>query len=297
MGARELGRALAIREPAFVGGETLARKRWRHFLASLVDGYAHDRDIPSVDGTSKLSAYLRFGCIGARRLLEDTREAAQHASSMRRNSIVKYVDELIWREFYIAVLAHFPELVQSNYRGEFDAMPWKNSPRLLRAWKDGQTGFPLVDAGMRQLNLTGWMHNRVRMVVASFLTKDLRHDWRTGAAYFEQKLMDIETASNNGGWQWAASTGVDPKPLRIFNPRLQSERFDLNGEYIRRFVPELNDVPRKFIHAPHTMPPVLQKEIGCIIGEHYPAPIVDHADAAVEYKRLFAALKAKTKKP
>ena len=171
-------------------------------------------------------------------------------------------------------------------------MPWRMDEKLYKSWCNGTTGFPLVDAGMRQLNQTGWMHNRVRMVVASFLTKDLRHDWRLGASYFESKLMDIETASNNGGWQWAASTGVDPKPLRIFNPRLQSERYDPDGQYIGSFVPELQSVPAKFIHAPHTMPPVLQKEVGCIIGKNYPFPVVDHATASVEYKKLFAALKA-----
>lgn len=212
------------------------------------------------------------------------------ASPVHKESIKKFVDELIWREFYQAVLYHFPGLVHSSYREEFDSMPWKFSAKQFDAWKEGRTGYPIVDAGMRQLNQTGWMHNRVRMVVASFLTKDMRHDWRKGAAYFEEKLMDIETASNNGGWQWSASSGVDPKPLRIFNPRLQSERFDPQGTYIRQYVPELRRVPATFIHAPYTMPPLLQKELGCIIGRDYPKPIVDHRSASAEYKRIFASL-------
>jgi deoxyribodipyrimidine photo-lyase len=207
-------------------------------------------------------------------------------------SIRKFVDELIWREFYFSVLSHFPVLVHSNYRKEFDAMPWKTSARQFGAWCEGCTGFPLVDAGMRQLNQTGWMHNRVRMVVASFLTKDLRHNWRDGAAYFEEKLLDIELSSNNGGWQWAASTGVDPKPLRVFNPRLQSERFDPDGVYIKKYVPELRCVPKKYIHAPHFMPPALQKELGCRIGKDYPAPLVDHGEASAEYKRVYASIKS-----
>jgi len=292
LGARELGKTMTIPDPAFVGGEGEAYQRWRLFLRTMVGDYGRNRDLPGIDGTSKLSAYLRFGCISIRRMIDDCEKALHHASPVHRPSIKKFMDELIWREFYISVLYHYPGLVHSNYREQFDKMPWKFNKRLFKAWNEGRTGFPLVDAGMRQLNQTGWMHNRVRMVVASFLTKDLRHDWRKGAAYFEQKLMDIETSSNNGGWQWAASTGVDPKPLRIFNPRLQSERFDPDGDYIKQFVPELLSVPKKFIHAPHLMPATLQKEIGCRIGKDYPAPIVDHASAAAEYKRMFSAVKS-----
>jgi deoxyribodipyrimidine photo-lyase len=293
LGAKELGKTVAISAPAFIGGEKEANRRWRHFLRTSVEDYGWNRDLPAIDGTSKLSAYLRFGCISIRRMIEDCTEALHHASAKQQASINKFVDELIWREFYIAVMYHYPRLVHSNYRHEFDTMPWKSNEKIFKAWKEGRTGYPLIDAGMRQLNQTGWMHNRVRMVVASFLTKDLLHDWRRGAAYFEAKLLDIETSSNNGGWQWAASTGVDPKPLRIFNPRLQSERFDAKGEYIKRFVPELQKVPTKYIHAPHIMPQVLQKEIGCVIGKHYPVPIVDHRVASAEYKRIFAAVKSR----
>ena len=294
LGAGELGRATSISDPAFRGGEKEGARLWRRFLRSKIQDYAKSRDIPSVEGTSRLSAYLRFGCISVRRLLDDCGKLHSEVGS---TAVGKYVDELIWREFYQAVLYHFPGLVNRSYRPEFESMPWKLDERMFDAWCRGVTGFPLVDAGMRQLNRTGWMHNRVRMVVASFLTKDLRHDWRFGASYFEKQLMDIETASNNGGWQWAASTGVDPKPLRIFNPQLQAERFDPQGLYIKAHVPELRAVPVKFIHAPQTMPPVLQKEVGCVIGENYPRPVVNHAAASSDYKRLVALLKSDFRKP
>jgi deoxyribodipyrimidine photo-lyase len=291
LGGRELGRTSRIPEPMFRGGESNARKRWKAFLNKGLPDYQKNRDFPAVDGTSGMSAYLRFGCISVRRMYEDIRRVADHGTPRFRLSAQKFVDELIWREFYAAVLFHFPRVVDSNYRKEFDDMPWRFDQGKFTAWKEGRTGFPLVDAGMRQLNRTGWMHNRIRMVVASFLTKDLLHDWKLGARYFEEKLLDIETASNNGGWQWAASTGVDAKPLRIFSPRRQSERFDPLGEYIRREVPELRNVPAKYIHAPHEMPLSVQEQCGCRIGQDYPLPIVDHAGASAEYKRLFAHMK------
>jgi deoxyribodipyrimidine photo-lyase len=293
LGARELRRKTRILRHEFTGGESEACSRWRAFPKQKLVHYAEGRDIPSVDGTSRMSPSLRFGCISIRRMLEDCLHIGRSSSPVARRSVDKFIDELIWREFYQSVLFHFPRLMDSNYRQEFDRMPWKLNEKQFEAWKYGRTGFPLVDAGMRQLNQSGWMHNRVRMVVASFLTKDLRHDWKFGQAYFEEKLMDIEAASNNGGWQWSASTGVDPKPMRIFNPRLQSERYDPEGEYIGRYVPELQNVPSKFIHAPHEMPPTLQKEIGCVIGKHYPSPIVDHAKMSAEYKRLFVAVKSR----
>ncbi|MCX6134016.1 MAG: deoxyribodipyrimidine photo-lyase [Ignavibacteriales bacterium] len=294
-GAHELGKPITIASPAVPGGEKAAHRRWSRFLLADIGMYGEARNIPSLEGTSRMSVALRFGCISVRRMLEDCGKAYAGASFAHKESIRKFVDELIWREFYQSVLYHYPGLVHSSYREEFDSMPWKYSERQFQAWKEGKTGFPIVDAGMRQLNQTGWMHNRVRMVVASFLTKDMRHDWRKGAAYFEEKLMDIETASNNGGWQWSASSGVDPKPLRIFNPQLQSERFDPNGEYIRKFVPELCRVPTKFIHAPHTMPALLQKELGCTIGKEYPKPILDHKAASTEFKLIVASLKANRK--
>ena len=289
--ARGLRRTVGIIQPAFRGGESEARKRWKIFLARGIADYREQRDIPSLDGTSRMSAALRFGCISVRTVLETSSHHAAGAPTSIRDSVGKFIDELIWRDFYQSVLYHFPQLIHSSYRPEFDEIKWNTRPKMFEAWTLGQTGFPIVDAGMRQLRATGWMHNRIRMVVASFLTKDLRYDWRRGAAWFEEKLLDIETASNIGGWQWSASSGVDPKPMRIFNPRLQSERFDPDGAYIREYVPELRRVPAKFIHAPHEMPSPLQKELGVILGRDYPKPIVDHRSASEEFKRMFQAMK------
>lgn len=293
LGSCELRKKVLIAEPVAEGGEQKAFLRWNRFLQTSLKAYAHGRDLPGVDGTSKLSPYLRFGCISPRRVLDDCLTASQGATPVIQASVGKFVDELIWRDFYQAVLFHFPRLLDSNYREEFERMPWKFDEKKFKAWKEGSTGYPFVDAGMRQLNRTGWMHNRVRMVVASFLTKDLMHDWRLGEGYFEEKLMDIETASNNGGWQWSAATGVDPKPLRIFNPTLQSERFDPEGDYIRQYIPELRNVPAKFIHAPSAMPPLLQKELGVLVGKNYPLPMVDHAEASARYKQQFRKVKEK----
>jgi deoxyribodipyrimidine photo-lyase len=290
-GAAELKKRILIEGPAFAGGESEARKQWKDFLAKRIVGYEGERNIPAVAGTSRMSPYLRFGCISIRRMVDDCHTLQNSVGSDQAKSIGKFIDELIWREFYQSVLFHFPRLLNSNYRQEFDKLPWRFDEQLFAAWKEGRTGFPLVDAGMRELNETGWMHNRVRMVVASFLTKDMMHNWKLGEKVFEEKLMDIETASNNGGWQWAASTGVDPRPLRIFNPRLQSQRFDPDGIYIRRFVRELRNVPAKFIHAPHEMPTLVQKELSCVIGKDYPRPIVDHAKAAILYKQEFSRVK------
>jgi deoxyribodipyrimidine photo-lyase len=291
LGSAELDRRATIERPAMRGGLTAAEKQWRRFLEGPLQRYHQGRDLPAEAGTSRMSAYLRFGCISPRRLLEDASAIHREASSEVRTAVAKYVDELIWREFYQAVLYHFPQLVTDNYRPEFDRMPWSRSERTRKAWEEGRTGYPLVDAGIRELRTTGWMHNRVRMVVASFLTKDLMHDWRTGAAFFEQYLLDIDTASNVGGWQWSASTGVDPKPLRIFNPTLQAERYDPTGAYIRAHVPELARVPDAYIHAPWSMPPLVQREAGCVIGEEYPRPIIDHHEGSARFKAAYLELK------
>lgn len=291
--AQALGRPVTIPAPMCKGGESAAAARWQQFLDRSVGEYQTGRDHPAEEGTSRMSPYLRFGCISVRRMFHDCAERSHTPGPKGVEGLGKYVDELIWREFYQSVLYHFPHLLESNYREEFNRLPWRFDERTFTAWREGRTGFPLVDAGMRELHQTGWMHNRVRMVVASFLTKDLMHDWKLGAGVFEEKLLDIETASNNGGWQWAASTGVDPRPLRIFNPRLQSERFDADGTYIRRFVPELSRIPGKYIHAPHELPPLLQEEYGCVIGRDYPSPLVDHAAASAAYKKAFAAIKGR----
>ncbi len=289
--ASDLKRKVRIPQPAFHGGLKAANSAWKNFLNKKLGEYEIGRDIPSLSGTSRMSPYLRFGNISARRMLEDVSARYRAGSSAEQASIKKFVDELIWREFYQAVLFHRPALVEHSYRTEMDRMPWSRSRSTLNAWSEGRTGFPLVDAGMRELRTTGWMHNRVRMVVASFLTKDLLHHWRAGERFFEEFLLDIETASNNGGWQWSASTGVDPKPLRIFNPTLQAERFDPAGSYIRSHVPELGRVPDRFIHSPHLMPPALQREVGCLIPRDYPAPIVDHREASARFKAAYQGLK------
>jgi deoxyribodipyrimidine photo-lyase len=286
--AISLGKPTTISSPGFSGGESSALTQWERFLTEKINGYATTRDIPGMEGTSRISPFLRFGCISPRQLVHDL-----HALPTQGEGSAKFLDELLWREFYQSVLWHFPRLTDSSFRQEFDALEWSRNDSHFEAWKIGATGYPLVDAGMRQLNTTGWMHNRIRMVTASFLTKDLMQNWRRGEKYFASRLMDCETASNNGGWQWAASTGVDPRPLRIFNPSLQAERFDQDGSYIRMYCPELRNVPDQFIHAPHTMPAVLQREVGVVIGRDYPVPIVDHAVAASAYKRAFAAVKQK----
>ncbi|MGA9116882.1 MAG: deoxyribodipyrimidine photo-lyase [Bacteroidota bacterium] len=287
--AAQIGRKTLISSPAASGGEREAGRRWARFRSGGLSLYAARRDIPGEDGTSRLSPFLRFGCISVREMARECR--AQVDSHGAGDGGEKFLDELIWRDFYQAVLSHFPRLTESSYREEFDRMRWRFDEGDFAAWREGRTGFPLVDAGMRQLARTGWMHNRVRMVAASFLTKDLLHDWRLGAAVFEEQLLDIETASNIGGWQWSASAGVDPRPMRIFNPRLQSERFDPEGAYLRRFIPELQRVPALYIHSPSEMPPAVQKEAGCLIGRDYPAPIVDHREAAARFRKAFLSVR------
>jgi deoxyribodipyrimidine photo-lyase len=286
LGSKDFCKQIGIGAPAFSGGESAAADQWESFVDQRIAGYDTGRDIPGIDGTSKMSAYLRFGCISPRQMVHDSLALPGDAQGP-----VKFVDELIWREFYQSVLWHFLRLLHSSFRVNLDKLEWSRNDSSLNAWRNGRTGYPIVDAGMRQLNSTGWMHNRVRMITASFLTKDLFQDWKVGEQYFASKLLDLETASNNGGWQWAASTGVDPRPLRIFNPALQSERFDPEGSYIRTYCPELRKVPLRYIHAPHAMPATLQKELGIILGKHYPHPIVDHATAAAEYKRAFVRAK------
>lgn len=194
----------------------------------LIKNYANTRDIPGIHGTSRLSVHYRFGTVSIR-------EKAAKAHLLSE----KYFNELIWREFYMSILHHYPHVIGNSFKREFDAIQWSNDEELFKRWCEGKTGYPLVDAGMRELNETGYMHNRVRMVVASFLTKHLLIDWRWGEAHFAQKLLDFELASNNGGWQWAAGCGVDAAPyFRVFNPELQLQRFDPQGVYVRRWVPE-----------------------------------------------------------
>jgi len=271
--------AARVRVPLPAAGTRAALERLRHFARSELAGYAVDRDIPSVSGTSQMSIYLKNGTLTTAQILgvlklDDIRPPAKKSSTARTagpkpDSRTTYAKELIWREFYYHILYHRPDVEGAALLEKYRGLRWPGRDEWFEAWKEGRTGYPIVDAGMRQLNQTGWMHNRVRMIVASFLTKDLLIDWRRGERYFMERLLDGDLAPNNGGWQWAASTGCDPQPyFRIFNPRLQGERFDPEGEYVRRWVPELADVPAKHIHAPH--------EAG--FGKRYLTPIVDHAE-------------------
>jgi deoxyribodipyrimidine photo-lyase len=190
------------------------------------------------------------------------------------------LNELIWREFYQSILCHFPAVLETAFKPALRNIPWRDASEDLQAWQSGLSGYPVVDAAMRQLNTTGWMHNRARMIVASFLTKDLLIDWRLGERYFMQRLLDGDPAANNGGWQWAAGTGTDAAPyFRVFNPILQGKKFDPQGVYVRRWVPELAAVPGAFIHIPWEMPAEVQRQVRCRIGKDYPAPVVDHAFA------------------
>ncbi len=234
-----------------------------HDFLDRIDAYAEARNYPAIKGPSYLAAHLRFGTISIRQL-------AAHAHGHGGRGAETWLAELIWRDFYHAILWHYPRVVGHCFKAQFDALRWDDAPDLLAAWKSGHTGYPLVDAAQRQLLQSGYMHNRLRMVSASFLTKDLGLDWKLGEAWFAEKLLDFDLAANNGGWQWAASTGCDAQPwFRIFNPVTQSEKFDPEGKFIRRYVPELASVPDKLIHAPWKM--------GGVAG--YPAPAVDHAVA------------------
>ncbi|MGC9520687.1 MAG: cryptochrome/photolyase family protein [Anaerolineae bacterium] len=265
----------------FVAGEEAALERLRAFTEEGIEQYAARRDRTDLNGTSGLSPFLRFGMLSARRAAVAALEAKAAAESEKaRQGAQTWLDELIWREFYISILFHFPGVREHSFRETYRDVKWENDPDAFAAWQEGRTGYPIVDAAMHQLQATGWMHNRARMIVAAFLTKDLLIDWRWGEKHFIQHLIDGDPAANNGGWQWSAGTGTDAAPyFRIFNPVLQGERHDPHGDYIRRWVPALEKVPKKYIHEPWTMPEEAQEESGCRIGHDYPAPIVDHQEA------------------
>ena len=253
-------------------GMSGARGRFEEFCNRL-PRYREQRDFPAVKGVSYLSVHLRFGTISVRELVA-------HALHVGGEGGMTWLSELVWRDFYFMILDRFPHVVGNSFRPEYDAIVWDDWPEGLAAWQQGRTGYPLVDAAMRQMASSGYMHNRLRMVVASFLTKDLGIDWRLGERWFADSLIDFDLSANNGGWQWAASTGCDAQPwFRIFNPVTQSERFDMQGKFIRRYVPELAAVPDKWVHAPWRMPAAVQQSCGVVIGRDYPAPLVDHDEA------------------
>jgi deoxyribodipyrimidine photo-lyase len=245
-------------------------------------GYEPGRNLPGIPGTSALSAALRFGTLSPRQAWAAARGAREQArSDEARASITVWEQELAWREFYQHALFHFPELAEGPYRPQWRQFPWENDPDRLAAWQEGRTGLPIIDAAMRQLIQSGWMHNRCRMIVASYLVKDLIVDWRQGEATFMAHLVDGDLAANNGGWQWSASSGMDPKPLRIFNPSTQAGRFDADGDYIRTWLPELAHV---------STPELISGQIAPLERRGYPAPIVDHKQQQAHFKALYAAL-------
>ncbi len=272
-------------------GEKEARRRLRWFLNGPIHRYVEGRNLPAIDGTSKLSPQFRFGTLSARTAVHAALGTLATDGVVSRRDVLTWIDELIWREFFQQVLSAFPQVASSPFRIK-NGLPQPRRAgakwnRLYTAWCEGRTGYPLVDAGIRQLNETGWMHNRVRMVVASFLIKDLRIDWQSGERYFMQQLVDGDLAANNGNWQWASATGTDSMPgYRVFNPLLQSRKFDPEGAYIRQYARELAAVPADRIHAPHLMTQDEQALAGCRIGRDYPAPIVDHQQARDEYLAL-----------
>ncbi len=274
-----------LSENALHGGETAARKRLADFLKGDLKKYGHGQNDLGDDSTSRLSSYLHFGCISSREI-ESRLEGDDPSIAFRR--------QLCWRDFYHYILLHYPDNTKQEFQERYHEAKWSVSRTQLDAWKNAETGYPIVDAAMTQLKQEGWMHNRARLIVGSFLTKDLGIDWREGETHFLKWLIDGDMANNNGNWQWIASVGVDPAPVfrRLYNPALQQQKFDPNGEYIRRYLPQFKDVPVKYVGEPWTMSDEQQQEFNCVIGDDYPSPIVDHKEArkaALEWYRAIAA--------
>jgi deoxyribodipyrimidine photo-lyase len=255
--------------------------------------YQQTRDFPSVKGPSYLSVHLRFGTVSTRRLARLAYPLAIKGDSGAQT----WLGELIWRDFYHQILHHHPRVVKQSFKPAYDLIDWetgKEAKQLFAAWCEGRTGYPLVDAAMAQINQTGYMHNRLRMVVASFLVKDLGIDWRWGEQYFAQHLIDFDLAANNGGWQWASSSGCDAQPyFRIFNPVSQSEKFDPQGKFIRRYLPQLAELPNDAIHAPWLAKPLVMEAANVTLGQTYPFPIVDHAKARLKTLMRYSVVKNK----
>ena len=278
-------RALKVRT-----GSRGAQGLFEDFL-TRIEHYQQTRDFPAIKGPSYLSVHLRFGTISIRQLAGVA--YPMHLQGLAGAST--WLSELIWRDFYLQILANFPQVVSASFKPEYDAIQWehgKAADEHFAAWCAGRTGYPLVDAAMRQLEQTGYMHNRLRMVVASFLCKDLGLDWRRGEAWFAERLIDFDLAANNGGWQWASSSGCDAQPwFRIFNPVSQSEKFDPQGKFIRRYVPELAKLPDAALHAPWQASPLELEAAGVVLGRDYPLPLVDHAQARERTLARYAVVK------
>jgi deoxyribodipyrimidine photo-lyase len=267
-----------------------ARSLFADFFERM-DQYHATRDFPAVKGPSYLGVHLRFGTVSIRRLAA----AALQASMTGSAGAAVWLSELIWREFYFQILANFPHVADSAFKPEFDAIRWRHgaaADKLFQAWCEGRTGYPIVDAAMAQINQTGYMHNRLRMVAGSFLVKDLGIDWRRGEAYFAEKLNDFDLSANNGGWQWVASSGCDAQPwFRIFNPLRQSENFDPQGRFIRRYLPQLSALQDKAIHAPWQNGALELESAGVQLGKNYPEPVVDHDTARAQTLERYAVVR------
>lgn len=279
------GEALRAHWPA---GENEARRRLDAFVDQHLDDYQHERDFPARPGTSQLSAYLVAGVVSPRQCLHAALQANQGEFDSGSAGSMTWINELLWREFYKHILVGYPRVSRHRaFRPETEALAWRDAPQDLAAWKQARTGLPIIDAAMRQLLETGWMHNRLRMVVAMFLTKNLLIDWREGERFFMQHLIDGDLAANNGGWQWSASTGTDAAPwFRIFNPLSQSEKFDRDGSFIKRWLPELNDLDRQQVHNPNA-------QGGLFNDVDYPAPIVDLSRSRTRALAAFRNLPAR----
>ncbi|MGC2297550.1 MAG: deoxyribodipyrimidine photo-lyase [Acidobacteriaceae bacterium] len=268
---------------AWTPGEEAARARLRAFVKGPVSHYDRERDRPGHDGTSRLSPHLHFGEVSPLQVWKAVADAPDAES---------YLRQLAWREFAYHLLVEYPQTLREPFQTQFRKFPWRSNARRLKAWQQGRTGYPLVDAGMRELWTTGWMHNRVRMVVASFLVKHLLIPWQEGAAWFLDTLVDADLANNTMGWQWVAGCGVDAAPyFRVFNPVVQGEKFDPDGEYVRRWVPELRGLDSRWIHHPWDAPPLVLGAAGITLGKTYPLPLVDHAEARAAALAAFEEMK------
>ena len=274
-------------EKFWTPGEEMAKTLLKSFIKKKIVEYGTNRDIPSVEGTSKLSPYLAFGEISSQTIFEECYKISQKKIGFR-----KYINEIGWREFAHHLINFFPQMQTGNLRRQFDKFNWVKDDAKLKKWKQGKTGYPIVDAGMRELHETGWMHNRVRMITASFLVKHLRINWKEGEKHFRDCLLDFNAPNNIAGWQWVAGCGADAAPyFRIFNPILQGEKFDSEGMYVKKWVKELNLIPKKYIHKPWEMPEDEQSLINFNLKKNYYAPIVNHAEARNSALEAFKNLK------
>ncbi|MFT7675964.1 MAG: deoxyribodipyrimidine photo-lyase, partial [Gammaproteobacteria bacterium] len=272
-------------------GEIGAANRLQRFITDAATRYQNDRNLPAVKGTSLLSPHLHFGEISPNQAWYAIHDAFENA--FNNKDLYVYLSELGWREFSYYLLFYWPELQHKNFNPKFDYFPWRTSPDDLKAWQFGNTGFPIIDAGMRELYQTGYMHNRVRMVVGSFLIKNLLIDWREGERWFWDTLLDADLASNSASWQWVAGSGADAAPyFRVFNPILQGEKFDKEGEYVKQYCPELRKLPKKFIHKPWEAPTEILRACGVELGKDYPKPIVDLKFSRQRALDAFKQLKA-----